>query len=79
MHAQQFSACIYCKVSHAVFFVLSFCPESTDGDVYRRLPALPAEYPGSDSLPENDMDRGNGGNLGVLYHCVHVLLVCKST
>ncbi len=63
--------CVFCCL------LLSLVSESSDGDVHRRLPALPAEHPGSDSLPANDVDRGDGGNPGVLHHRVHVLLVCK--
>lgn len=52
-------------------------PGATDGNFHWRLPAVPAEHPGCDSVPAAHLDRWDSRNLGLLCHRLHVLHLCK--
>lgn len=47
---------------------------STYGHHHGRLPAMSAEHPGGDPVPQDDLVGGRWRRLGNLHHCLHVLL-----
>ena len=52
-------------------------PVATDGDVYGRLPAVPAEHLRCDLVPAVDVGGGKFWGAAGPLHCLHLLLLCE--
>lgn len=56
---------------------LYLCSVSTDGNLYGRLPSLPAEHLWCHPLPAVDLGCGNCRGAAGPLHCLCMLLLCK--